>query len=70
MTLAEYNRLLDLAARAPGGAGGRAGRAPSSRAPISASPSIARSARGVFNLAGQVLQSGVSRVPLLSAARR
>src|SRR5213076_809679 len=62
MTLAEYNRLLDLAARAP---------APPTAAPVAAVVSSAdlrvtvdrESARGVFNLAGQVLQNGVSRVP-------
>src|SRR5262245_1594788 len=65
MTLAEYNRLLDLAARAP---------APPVAAPIAAVVSSAdlkvtvdrESARGVFTLAGQVLQTGVSRVPLIA----
>jgi hypothetical protein len=63
MTLAEYNRLLDLAARAP---------AAPAAAPVAAVVSSAdlkvtvdrESARGVFNLAGQVLHNGVSRVPL------
>jgi hypothetical protein len=67
MTLAEYNRLLDLAARAP---------AAPAAAPVAAVVSSAvlkvtvdrESARGVFNLAGQVLQNGVSRVPLLNGA--
>src|SRR6185436_7026352 len=67
MTLAEYNRLLDLAARAP---------AAPAAAPVAAVVSSAElritvdreSARGSFNLAGQVLQSGVSRVPLVSGA--
>ena len=65
MTLAEYNRLLDLAARAP---------AAPAAAPVAAVVSSAdlkvivdrESARGVFTLAGQVLQSGISRVPLIS----
>jgi len=65
MTLAEYNRLLDLAARAPVAA---------AAAPVAAVVSSAdlkvlvdrESARGVFTLAGQVLQSGISRVPLIS----
>jgi len=67
MTLAEYNRLLDLAARAP---------AAPAAAPVAAVVSSAdlsvtvdrESARGVFNLAGQVLHNGVSRVPLLNGA--
>ena len=65
MTLAEYNRMLDLAARAP---------TPPVAAPVAAVVSSAdlkvivdrESARGVFTLAGQVLQSGVSRVPLIN----
>ena len=67
MTLAEYNRMLDLAARAP---------APPVAAPVAAVVSSAdlkvtvdrESAKGVFTLAGQVLQSGISRVPLISGA--
>ena len=64
MTLAEYNRLLDLAARAPVGA------APAPVPAIVASADLRvtvdrETARGVFNLSGQVLQSGVSRVTLL-----
>ena len=67
MTLTEYNRLLDLAARAPAGP---------VAAPVAAVVSSAdlnvtvdrESARGVFTLAGQVLRSGVSRVPLLNGA--
>ncbi len=67
MSLAEYNRLLDLAARAP---------VPPAAAPLAAVVSSAEmrvtvdrdTARGVFGLAGQVLQSGVSRVALLTGA--
>ena len=67
MTLTEYNRLLDLAARAP---------AVPAAAPMAAVVSQAdlritvdrESARGVFNLAGQVLQSGITRVPVVSGA--
>ena len=68
MTLAEYNRLLDLAARAPVApaaapvAGDRVERR-SAR-----SPSIAKPRAASSTLAGQVLQSGVSRVPLISGA--
>jgi hypothetical protein len=67
MTLAEYNRLLDLAARAPVGA------APAPVAAIVASADLKvtvdrETARGVFNVSGQVLQSGVSRVTLLQGA--
>ena len=67
MSLAEYNRLLDLAARAP---------VPPAAAPLAAVVSSAEvrvtvdreTARGVFGLAGQVLQPGVSRVALLTGA--
>jgi hypothetical protein len=67
MSLAEYNRLLDLAARAP---------VPPAAAPVAAVVSSAEmrvtvdreTARGVFGLAGQVLQSGISRVALLTGA--
>jgi hypothetical protein len=67
MPLAEYNRLLDLAARAP---------VPLAAAPVPAIVASAdlrvtvdrETARGVFNLAGQALQSGVSRVTVLSGA--
>ena len=56
MTLAEYNRLLDLAARAP---------AQPVAAPVAAVVASAdlrvtvdrETARGVFNLSGQVLQA-------------
>jgi hypothetical protein len=67
MSLVEYNRLLDLAARAPS--------APAA-APVAAVVASAElsvrvdrdTARGVFNLAGQVLQGGVNRVQLVSGA--
>ena len=67
MSLAEYNRLLDLAARAP---------VVPAAAPTAAIVSVAdlkitidrESARGVFNLSGQVLQSGVTRVSLINGA--
>ena len=67
MTLTEYNRLLDLAARAPAGP---------IAAPVASIVSSAdlnvtvdrESARGVFTLAGQVLRTGINRVPLLNGA--
>ena len=67
MSLAEYNRLLDLAARAP---------LPPVAAPAAAIVSAANlritvdreSARGVFNLSGQVLNNGVTRVPIVHGA--
>jgi hypothetical protein len=67
LTLAEYNRLLDLERRAPV--------APSA-APVGAVVASANlkitvdreAARGTFVLAGQVLHSGVTRVPLVSGA--
>ena len=67
MTLAEYNRLLDLAARAPVAA------APAPVPAIVASADLRvtvdrETARGVFTLSGQVLQTGVSRVTLLQGA--
>jgi hypothetical protein len=67
MSLAEYNRLLELAARAPSAPPA----APMAAVVASAELSIRvdqDTARGVFNLAGQVLQSGVNRVPLVSGA--
>lgn len=67
LSLAEYNRLLELAAQAPAAAA-----APPLAAVVSAADlrvTVERdTVRGVFNLAGQTLQSGVSRVPLLSGA--
>jgi hypothetical protein len=67
MTLTEYNRLLDLASRPPAGA---------TPVPVPALLSGADlkvrverdTARGVFNLSGQVLRAGVSRVNLISGA--
>jgi hypothetical protein len=66
MPLSEYNRLLDLAARVP---------APAPAAPVPAIVSAAdvritvdrETARGVFALSGQVLQSGIARVPLMNS---
>jgi hypothetical protein len=67
LSLAEYNRLLELAATAPAAAV-----APPVAAVVSAADlrvTVEReTARGVFSVAGQTLQSGVSRVPLLSGA--
>ena len=67
LTLAEYNRLLDLERRAPV--------APAT-APVGAIVSGAdlkitvdrETARGTFSLSGQVLHAGVTRVPLVHAA--
>jgi hypothetical protein len=67
MTLTEYNRLLDLAARAP---------VTPAAAPVASVVSQAElrvtvdrdAARGVFSLSGQVLQSGLNRVALVSGA--
>jgi hypothetical protein len=67
MSLTEYNRLLDLAARAP---------VPPAAAPAAAVVSSAElkitvdrdTARGTFNLAGQILHTGMTRVPLVNGA--
>ena len=67
LPLAEFNRLLDLAARAP---------VPPIAAPMPAVVASAdlritvdrETARGAFNLSGQVLQAGINRVPLLTGA--
>lgn len=67
MTLAEYNRLLDQAAKVPVAT-------PSS--PVAAVVSSAdlritvdrESAHGVFTLTGQVLQSGIHKVPMVTGA--
>jgi hypothetical protein len=67
LPLSEYNRLIDLAGRAT---------ATPATAAIAAVVSAADlrvtvdrdTARGVFNLAGQVLQPGVTRVPLVNGA--
>jgi hypothetical protein len=67
LSLAEYNRLIDLASRPPQGP---------AAAPVASVLSGAdlrvrvdrETARGVFNLAGEVLRAGVSRVSLMSGA--
>jgi len=67
LSLTEYNRLVDLANRPPQGP---------ALAPVGAVLSSANlrvrierdSARGVFNLAGDVLRSGINMVPLVSGA--
>ena len=67
MTLAEYNRLLELERRAP---------VPPAAAPVAAIVSSAElniridrdTARGTIVFAGQVLRSGVQRVPLINGA--
>jgi hypothetical protein len=67
LSLAEYNRLLELAAKAP-----VTPAAPPIAAVVSAADlrvTVERdTVRGVFSLAGQTLQSGISRVSLLSGA--
>jgi hypothetical protein len=67
LTLAEYNRLLDLERRAPAAAAA----APVGAVVASANLKITvdrEAARGTFALAGQVLHNGVTRVPLVTAA--
>lgn len=67
LTLAEYNRLLELERRAP---------VPPVAAPVAAVISGADlkitvdrdTARGTFNLSGQVLRNGINRVPLINGA--
>jgi hypothetical protein len=67
LTLAEYNRLIDLAARPP---------QPPTVAPVAAVVAGADmrvrverdTARGVFTVTGDALRSGVSRVNLISGA--
>jgi hypothetical protein len=67
LSLAEYNRLMDLASRPPQGP---------SLAPVGAVLSSAdlrvridrETAQGVFNLAGDVLRPGINRVPLVAGA--
>ena len=67
LTLAEYNRLLDLAAKTP--AAPAAAPVPAIVAAADLRLTIDRdAARGVFNLSGQVLQAGVTRVPVISGA--
>ena len=67
LSLTEYNRLIDLASRPPQGP---------SIAPVGAVLASAElriridreTAHGVFNLTGDVLRSGINRVPLVSGA--
>src|SRR5262249_27534031 len=67
LTVTEYNRLIDLAARPP---------QPQTAAPVAAVVSSAdlrirvdrETARGVFAVAGDVLRPGVAKVALLSGA--
>jgi hypothetical protein len=67
LSLAEYNRLVDLANHPP---------PPPAPAPVSAAVGSAdlrvrvdrETAQGVFTLAGDVLRAGITRVPLISAA--
>jgi hypothetical protein len=67
LTLAEYNRLLDLAAKTP--AAPAAAPVPAIVAAADLRLTIDRDAvRGIFNLSGQVLQTGVTRVPVISGA--
>jgi hypothetical protein len=67
MTLTEYNRLLDLASRPP--AGSQAVPVPALLSGADLKVRVDRdTARGTFNLTGQVLRAGVSRVNLISGA--
>lgn len=67
LSLTEYNRLIDLAGRPPQGPA-----LPPVGAVLSSADLRVRverdSARGVFNLAGDVLRPGINRVNLLSSA--
>jgi hypothetical protein len=67
LTLAEYNRLIDLAARPTQGSN-----APPVAAVLASADLRIRverdTARGVFNMAGDALRAGVSRVSLLAGA--
>jgi hypothetical protein len=67
LTLAEYNRLIDLAARPTQGSN-----APPVAAVLASADLRIRverdAARGVFNMAGDALRAGVSRVSLLAGA--
>ena len=67
MSLVEYNRLLDLAARAPVAPAAAPTAAIVSGAELRVSVDR-ESARGVFNLSGQVLHNGVTRVPIVNGA--
>src|SRR5688572_20213617 len=65
LSLTEYNRLIDLAARPPQGTS-----SPPVAAVVASADLRVRVdrdlARGVFNVTGDVLRPGVSRVSLLS----
>src|SRR5207248_8291866 len=67
LALGEYNRLIDLASRPPQGPS-----VPPVPAVLASADLRVRverdTARGVFNLSGDVLRAGVSRVSLLSGA--
>jgi len=67
LTLAEYNRLIDLAARPPQGSN-----APPVAAVLASAELRIRidrdTAHGVFNMAGDALRAGLSRVSLLAGA--
>ena len=65
LSLAEYNRLIDLASRPPQGPLDRAGGAPCSPAPTFACASIATRRAACSHLTGDALRPGVSRVNLL-----
>ena len=67
LSLAEYNRLIDLASRPSQGS------AVAPVASVLSSPDLRvrverETARGVFNLTGDVLRAGISRVGLMSGA--
>jgi hypothetical protein len=67
LSLAEYNRLMDLANRPPQGL------SPAPVGSVLASADLRvrvdrETVRGVFSLMGDVLRSGVNRVPLVSGA--
>lgn len=67
LPLAEFNRLLDLTSRAP--VTPVAAPVPAVVASADMRITVDRdTARGAFTLSGQVLQPGISRVPLLSGA--
>ncbi len=67
LPLAEFNRLIDLASRAP--AAPVAAPMPAVVAGADLRITVDRdTARGAFNLSGQVLQAGINRVPLLTGA--
>jgi hypothetical protein len=67
MSLAEYNRMLDLAARAPVAPAAAPAAAIVSGADLRITVDR-ESARGVFSLSGQVLSNGITRVPIVNGA--